>query len=95
MIGPPDIFCKDYMDAVGTVGGNIVCTEGLHGGDINFPPQVDVTSKKLTPHQKKVAKKGSKQPHPERKPGRGVVCYLFLNYLFLLDRRIPRGPIVR
>ena len=30
----------------GRLGGNTVCTEGLYRGDINFPPEVDVTSKK-------------------------------------------------
>ena len=73
----------------GRLGGNNVCTEGLHRGDINFPPEVDVTSKKLMSRQKKVVKKVANNPHPDGTARRGVIHYLFLNYLFLLDRRIP------
>ena len=55
---------------MGKFGGNNVCKEGLDRGDINFPPEVDVTSKK---GRKKVAN----NPPPGGTARRGVIHYLF------------------
>ena len=63
-------ICNNYVDASGTVGGNNVCTQYLYRGDVNYPPKVDVTSKK-------VVNKVANNPHPEGTAGRGVIDYLF------------------
>ena len=48
----------------------------MYSGDIKFPPEVNVTSKK------NVLKKVASNPHPEGRAGRGVIHYIVLNYVF-------------